>query len=101
MIFQVSKRSNTTVPRATYIVDDLYLIKPDEGSCIVTETSEWANMYQRIMTDLPSHSALYKGDHGFEALKTVRHVLTLLKHSQHGGGIDPQDVCIWLNICVC
>ena len=44
------------------------------------------------MTDLPSHSGLYervKEDHDFEALKTVRHVLALMKHSQDGDGIEP------------
>ena len=36
----------------------------NEGGCIVTETSElletWASAYKRIMTDVPSHSGLYK-----------------------------------------
>ena len=37
----------------------------DEGGCVVTETSvnsckTWASVYQRIITDLPSHSGLYK-----------------------------------------
>ena len=37
----------------------------DEGGCGVTEMTElllkmWASAYQRIMTNLPSHSGLYK-----------------------------------------
>ena len=36
----------------------------NDGGCIVTNTSElletWASAYKRIMTDVPSHSGLYK-----------------------------------------
>ena len=40
----------------------------------------WASAYQRIITDLPSHSGLYKRvkeDHRFEALKNVRTLQTI------------------------